>query len=69
MCDSGTNDKKIICYKVERPDYPGTFCMFKDSGSLLDAELDPGEVGDSIVVTIVKMTEDEFEDLGEFEGW
>lgn len=69
MCDSGKNDKKIQVYKVTRPDCPGNSCTYKDGDTLIDGEFDGADVGDSIMVTLVEMTEDEFENLDEFEGW
>ncbi len=69
MCDSGTNDKKIKVYAVTKPDYPGNSCTYRDGATVIDGEFLGAEVGDSITVTLLEMTEDQFDNLAEFEGW
>jgi len=70
MCDSGTNDKKVRMFKVTRPDL-GTnqSCTYGDLATIQDAEFDGAEIGDKITIELVEMTEDERENLPEFEGW
>jgi hypothetical protein len=68
MKEGGAMEKKPM-YKVTHPDSGGDFCVFKDWGSLRDAELDCAEEGDKIIVELVFMTDKEFDDLGDFEGW
>jgi hypothetical protein len=68
MCDSGTNDTKKVYYKLSRPDLFGDYCVFPNFDSIF-FELDGSEVGTKFEIEIVEMTEEEFEDLGEFEGW
>jgi hypothetical protein len=64
------SDKKLM-YKVTHPDKEGRsdFCVFKDWDHLRDEEFDGAEIGDKITVELVEMTDEEFNDLGEFEGW
>ena len=74
MCDSGTNDKKVRMFKVTRADYPGASCTYGDLATVQDAEVDGAEfdgaeIGDKITIELVEMTEDERENLPEFEGW
>lgn len=70
MCDSGTNDKKVRMFKVTRPSLgTGQWCVFGDLASVQDAEFDGAEIGDKIVVQPIEMTEDERDNLPEFEGW
>jgi hypothetical protein len=68
MCDSGIDDKKKVYYKLSRPDLYGDYCVFPNFDSIY-FELDNAEVGEKFEIEIVEMTEQEFEDLGEFEGW
>lgn len=66
----GMMEGKKRMFRVERPDVAnGRFCVFRDSATLADAELENGEIGETIIVKIVEMTDAEFEALGEFEGW
>jgi hypothetical protein len=70
VCDSGTNDKIVNAYVVTRPEYGrGTSCTYRDGATLIDAELSDAEEGDSIVVTLRRMTEEQLDNLPEFEGW
>lgn len=69
MCDSGTNDRKIFAYRVTRPGYIGTSCTYRDMNTLFDAELSDAGVGSRIEIEVLQMTEHEFENLSEFEGW
>lgn len=58
--------------KVTRPDTHGNSqsCTYPWPGEcLLENELDDGEEGETIQIELVRMTEAEFEALGEFEGW
>lgn len=65
---SETPTKKVM-YRVERPDVsPGLSCIYKTFGEV-EAEFDGAEVGETIQVEIVEMTDEEFEELGDFEGW
>jgi hypothetical protein len=69
MCDSGVNDKKVKAYKVTRADYPGASCTYSDGETLIDCEFNGAEIGDSIIVTLLEMTEEQLEMLPEFTGW
>jgi hypothetical protein len=61
------SDKKVY-YKLSRPDLFGDCCVFPNFDSIY-FELDGAEVGTKFEIEIVEMTEQEFKDLGEFEGW
>ena len=54
---------------MTRTDYPGNSCTYRDWDTLRDGELDGAEVGDKITVELLEMTEHQFENLPEFEGW
>lgn len=69
MCDSGTNDQKIKVYRVTRPDYPGTSCTYRDWTTVFDAEIADADAGSKIGIEVLEMTEHQFENLPEFEGW
>jgi hypothetical protein len=69
MCDSGTNDKPVRMFKVTRADYPGNSCAYGDLATIQDAEFDGAEIGDKITIELIEITEDERENLPEFEGW
>jgi hypothetical protein len=56
-------------YKVTHPDSGGDFCVFKDWNNLRDAEFDGAEVGDVISIELIEMTDEEFDALGDFQGW
>jgi hypothetical protein len=58
-------DKKVM-YKMTRD--RGDFCVWKHVEGIA-SELDRSEVGDIVQIEIVSMTDEEFDDLGEFEGW
>ena len=64
----GTESPKKIYYKLSRPGLMGDFCIYPNFDSIY-FELDDAEVGEKFEIEIVEMTEEEFEDLGEFEGW
>ena len=69
MCDSGTNEKKIRVYRVTRPDYGGKdWCIFRSWNEIED-ELKYGEPEDQIIVAVLDLTEEELDNLPEFEGW
>lgn len=62
-------ETKKVMYKVTHPGSGGDFCVFKDWNHLRDAEFDGAEVGDKITIELIEMTDAEFEELGDFEGW
>ena len=65
-----TRDGKLCCVEVTRPDtHPGTFCVWKFNDFDLAAEMDGSEVGDRITLKYVELTDEEFDDLGDFDGW
>ena len=65
-----THDGKTVCIKVTRPETHGdNSCIYRFSGFDLEAEFDGAEMGESITLTIIAMTEQEIDDLPEFEGW
>ena len=60
----------IKCLKVSRPDtHGGNFCMWKWNDFDVGAEFDGADIGETITLELCEMTEQEFEDLGEFDGW
>jgi len=65
MCDSGT---KVRVFKVTRPD-TNQCCIYRDGATLIDGEFDGAEIGDTITIELLEMTEDDLEKLPEFEGW
>ena len=70
MCGSGTNEKKVRMFKVTRPDLGiNRRCTYGDLATVQDAEFDGAEIGDKITIELIEMTEDERENLPEFEGW
>ena len=70
MCDNDgipDNTKKRF-FKVSR-EYMGSW-ISRDWDTIKDSEFDGGmDVGDSITITSVEMTEAELAALPEFEGW
>ena len=65
-----TADGKTVCIKVTRPETHGSdSCTYRFSNFDLEAEFDGAEMGESITLTIIAMTEQEIDDLPEFEGW
>ena len=57
-------------YKVERPDVcTGSGWTSPDLQTVIDAEFDGIEVGGIVKITVVEMTQAEFDALPEFEGW
>ena len=68
-CNSSTHGNQITTYTVTRSGYVGTRCTYRDTHALIDAELDGTECGEAISITVGKMTEEQYEQLPEFEGW
>lgn len=65
-----TRDGKLCCVEVTRSDtHPGTSCVCKFNDFDLAAEMDDSEVGDRITLKYVELTDEEFDDLGDFDGW
>ena len=63
-------NQKIKCIKVSRPDTHGKdFCMWKWKDFDIENEFDGAEVGETILLELCEMTEEEYEELGEFDGW
>lgn len=61
---------KIRCLKVTRPDTHGDQfnCIVQMNHSLAD-EFDGAEPGERVCFELCEMTEQEFKDLADFEGW
>lgn len=56
--------------EVTRPEtHGGNRCVWHYDDFDWKDEMDGSEVGDSITLTLRKMTDEEFADLGDFEGW
>jgi hypothetical protein len=65
-----TKDGKLSCVQVRRPDtHAGQCCTWKFNDFELDAEFGDCEVGESITLTYVELTDEVFEALGDFDGW
>jgi hypothetical protein len=63
-------ENKKLYLKVERPDsHPGMYCVSPLQGFDIQAEFDSSEVGEIIYLELVEMTDEEFQALGEFDGW
>jgi len=61
---------KIPCVDVMRPDtHSGMTCTWKMKDFDIHAEMEGMEVGETILLRYNEMTEQEFNDLGEFDGW
>lgn len=61
---------KIPCVETRRPDtHPGMCCTWKLKDFDISAEFDGAEVGEKIELTYVELTQEEFDDLGDFDGW
>jgi len=65
-----TREGKLCCVEVRRPDtHPGMCCTWKFDDFDLRAEMDGSEVGEEIVLKYVELTDQQFDDLGDFDGW
>lgn len=61
---------KELYVEVTRPETHGsTRCVWPWKYFDAKDELDGDDDGDSITLTLRRMTKQEFEDLGEFDGW
>lgn len=61
---------KIPCIELRRPDtHPGMCCTWKMTDFDIHAEFDGAEVGDTAELTYVELTQEEFDALGDFDGW
>jgi hypothetical protein len=56
-------------FKVTREDYPGQSWVSRDLATVQDAEFDGADIGDSITVTLVEVTQEQLDKSPEFEGW
>ncbi len=56
--------------RVTRSDVDGSFTIPLDNFcDVIDAELEGTEIGESMILTIVEMPEEEYVKLPEFMGW
>lgn len=63
-------DVKYPYVQVERRDtHPGLSCYWPIAAFSATDELDGAEEGEEITLTFRMMTAQEFEDLGDFDGW
>jgi hypothetical protein len=67
MCDSGTNDQKVIAYKVTMGE--GSNELYTRSLDFIEMELDGAEIGEKLEIEVVQVTEQFLMDLPEFEGF
>lgn len=56
-------------FKIERADYPGQCWVSRDLATVQDAEFDGVDIGDSITITLVELSEEQLAAAPEFEGW
>lgn len=63
--------QKLKCVTIVRPDLgrSGYTAPMDAARDLIVDELDGTEVGDTLVLTVCEMTEDELNALPEFTGW
>jgi hypothetical protein len=59
---------KKPAYRVTRPDMGNNFCLFREWDAV-ECEFDGAEDGDVIHVQLVMMTDEEYDNLPDFEGW
>lgn len=66
-----SNEPKTACVKATRPDTHGPQfgCIYRLSEFSAKDEFDGAEDGESVLLTLTHMTEDEINNLPEFEGW
>jgi len=65
-----TPKKMIRCLKVTRPECGRQWCVYRmDRPMELLSEFDGADIGETITVELCEMTEQELDDLPEFEGW
>jgi hypothetical protein len=64
-------DKKIPCVAVTRPEThgPKLACIYPLKAFSASDEFDGADEGESITLTLKMMTEDEVNNLPDFEGW
>lgn len=55
--------------KVTRPDFGWVILRLDDAIEELKTSFEADEEGDQVTYEVVKMTEEEFKALPEFEGW
>lgn len=68
MCDSGTADQKIKVAQLYLDGVPGYCVPMAVAGALIQDELESLEDG-LLSVKIVEMTQEQFDNAPEFEGW
>lgn len=60
----------MLCVKVTRPGLPGGYTQSLDTIDwAIDAEFDCPEVGDKLILEVIEMDEEEYNNLPDFEGW
>jgi uncharacterized protein (DUF2147 family) len=63
------SDELIEVFLVTRPDCGKNFCVYRTWEAVKDGEFDGAEDGDTIYVTQKTMTQNELDNLPDFEGW
>ncbi len=70
MPDIKNMDGRIACVEVTRPEtHAGMYCIYRLASFSAADELDGEEEGGRIVLTLRLMTEEEINELPDFEGW
>lgn len=63
-------DAKQRYIRIKRPDLGGSYTVpLDDNLGVLRDEFDGSEPGDSVVLELVEMAQEEYDALPEFEGW
>ena len=61
---------KVPCAKIRRPDSHGNiWCLVQLKGFNLRDEFDGAEIGERLEIEYCELTQQELDDLPEFEGW
>lgn len=56
--------------KIERSDCPGSYTNpIETLADVIDSELDGSDAGVAITLTVVEMTQEDYDKLPEFNGW
>lgn len=60
------------CYRFAHSGFPGSFTVWDNIKDLVEevkTNINEGQIGDEMYISIVEMSEEEFNSLKEFEGY
>lgn len=60
------------CYRFAHSGFPGSFIVWDNIKDLVEevkTNINEGQIGDEMYISIVEMSEEEFNSLKEFEGY